>query len=190
VIVVVVALVGAASAQAAEPIRPWDGTIPFRCEVQDVGTGVDFPDPDADPFCVEFDKTEQSLLPNAGLIDFLAKEPARTAAAAPKCFYHQEDHWTGAIVQGGAELWHWDGSYFFDKARAAGGVSVHNFRIAGIPMDASRFAPEPLQPFFYPGGGGGVLLNLDFEADPRCARRVDTAEERQAIYRRWYRRGL
>jgi hypothetical protein len=190
-IAIVVAAGASASAASSEPIRPWDGTNPFRCEVQDVGTGVDFPDRGADPFCVEFDKTQQSLLPDAGLVDFLAKEPARTAAALPKCFYHQEDHWTGSIVQGmPPELWHWDGSYFFDKARAAGGVSVHNFRIAGIPMDASMFAPEPLKPFFYTGGGGAILIDLGFGADPRCAARVDTAAERQAVYRRWYRRAL
>ena len=40
------------------------------------------------------------------------------AAAVPKCFYFQTDHWTGSVVQGQPpELWHWDGSYFFDKAQ-------------------------------------------------------------------------
>ena len=29
-------------------------------------------------------------------------EPARVAAAVPKCFYHQTDHWTGWVVQGRA----------------------------------------------------------------------------------------
>ena len=45
------------------------------------------------------------------------------AAAVPKCFYYQHDHWTGSVVQGQPpELWHWDGRYFFDKAKAVGGV--------------------------------------------------------------------
>ena len=47
-----------ASAAAATPVVPWDGTNPFRCQLQNVGTGADFPDPGADPFCVEFDKTQ------------------------------------------------------------------------------------------------------------------------------------
>ena len=102
--------------QAATPVAPYDGSIPFRCKVQNVGTGVDFPNPDADPFCVEFDKTNQNVT-DFGIVDFLLNEPARVAAAVPKCFYHQTDHWTGSIDQGGQPvLWHWDGRYFFDKA--------------------------------------------------------------------------
>jgi hypothetical protein len=173
-----------AVAAGPKPFTPWDGSRLLRCEVQDVGTGVDFPDPGADPFCVEFDKTQQNILPNAGLVDFLSKEPARTAAAVPKCFYHQRDHWTGSIVQGSApELWHWDGNYFFDKAFAIGGVSVRNLRIAGIPIDVSAFAPDALKPYFYADGGGGVILSLGMTGDPRCAARVDTRAERREVYR-------
>ena len=66
-----------------------------------------------------------------GIVDFLLLEPARVAAAVPKCFYHQTDHWTGWVVQGGQELWNWEGRYFFDKARGMGGVYVQNVRVAG-----------------------------------------------------------
>jgi len=171
-------------AASAKIAGPWSGQNPFYCQNQDVGTGTDFPDRGADPFCVEFDKTHQSILPSAGIVDFLLKEPARTAAAAPKCFYFQRDHWTGWVVDGhGPELWHWDGHYFFDKARGVGGVSVRHFRIAGIPFDFSAFG----QPYAYPGGGGGVQVLLRTHPDPQCAAKVDTRAERRAIYRPWYR---
>ena len=58
------------------------------------------PDPGADPYCVNFDTTGRSLT-DLGLADFLSKEPARVAAAVPKCFYYQEDHWRGSISPGG-----------------------------------------------------------------------------------------
>ena len=156
-----------ASAAAATPVVPWDGTNPFRCTLQNVGTGADFPDPGADPFCVEFDKTSQNVT-DFGLLEFLALEPARVAAASTKCFYFQHDHWTGSIVQGQPpELWHWDGSYFFDKARAIGGVYVSDLR----------------SPLFGPLTGGVRLVDLG-AADPVCAAKVDTAAERRRVYRR------
>jgi hypothetical protein len=177
-----------AFAQSSQPLGPWDGRLPFRCQIQDVGTGTDFPRPNADPFCVEFDKTRQNLT-GLGLVDFLSREPARVAAAVPKCFYYQRDHWTGSIAQGQSpELWHWDGEYFFDKALGLGGVSVHNLRIGGVPMDASPYAPASLKPFFYPGGGGGAMLLLKTRPDPTCAAKVDTPRERRRVYRVWYRR--
>jgi hypothetical protein len=104
-------LAAPASASLMQPIQPWDGQNPFNCELQQLGQTVDYPDPDADPLCVEFDKTQQNIAPDLGLVDFLSKEPARVAAAVPKCFYFQHDHWTGSIAQGeDPELWNWDGS--------------------------------------------------------------------------------
>ena len=127
-----------AAAASATPIAPYDGSNPFRCKTQKVGTGVDFQDPDADPFCVEFDKRQQNVT-ELGIVDFLLNEPARVAAAVPKCFYHQTDHWTGSIEQGqDPTLWHWDGRYFFDKARGMGGVRIDNLVLAGLPADPRR----------------------------------------------------
>lgn len=172
----------AASDQPTGPYAPWDGTNPFNCTIQDVGTGVDFPDPAADPFCVEFDKTQQNVT-DLGIVDFLLNEPARTAAASPKCFYFQTDHWTGSVVQGeDPELWHWDGQYFFDKAIGAGGVNITNFRILGQP---ASFPPGTIPPQFEPyfdQGGGGAYVVTGIPADPNCAARVDTPEERAQIY--------
>jgi hypothetical protein len=183
IVVLVGALALAATASAA-PFAPYDGSNPFKCKVQNVGTGVDFPDPGADPFCVEFDKTNENVT-DFGIVDFLLNEPARVAAATPKCFYHQTDHWTGSIVQGTEPtLWHWDGSYFFDKARGMGGVRVDNLVVGGQPMDPRLVPGFPAEfvPYFG-AGGGGAFLNQTVAADPACAARVDTAQEAKRIYR-------
>lgn len=183
------ALVGCALAPAAasaqsppQVVGPYDGQVPFRCEIQDVGTGIDFPDPGADPFCVEFDKTNQNVT-GFGIVDFTAQEPARVAAAGSKCFYFQRDHWTGSVVQSQQpELWHWDGDYFYDRARGVGGVSVRNFRIGGIRQDATPYVPPAYRPYFDPNGGGGVEVTLESDPDPTCIAKVDTPAERDRVY--------
>lgn len=181
-ILATVASTTAAAQTTPRPFGPYDGSIPFRCVLQQAGTGAEFQDPGADPFCVEYDKTNQNVT-DFGLVEFLALEPARVAAALPKCFYFQRDHWTGSIVQGAEpELWHWDGNYWYDRARGVGGVSVANFRVGGTPMDASPYAPDPYKPFFHPGGGGGSQMLLESGPDPSCAARVDTPAERQEVY--------
>ncbi len=159
----------AAAQQPAGPYAPWDGSNPFKCAIQDVGTGTDFPDPGADPFCVEFDKTQQNVT-GLGIVDFLSNEPARTAAAVNKCFYFQSDHWTGSIVQGAApELWHWDGQYFFDKATGAGGVNIQNLRFLGQPASfPPGTLPAQFAPYFDQGGGGAYVAG-DVPVDPGCA---------------------
>jgi hypothetical protein len=173
---------GAGAQSSPQPFATWDGTNPFRCELQDVGTGTAFPDPEAAPFCVKFDKTSQNVT-DFGLVDFLSKEPARIAAASDKCFYFQRDEWTGYVVQGEQpELWHWNGNYFFDKARGVGGVSARDFRVGGQPMSAMPFAPPAYQPYFDETGGGGVLTQMETISDPACAEMVDTPEERARVY--------
>jgi hypothetical protein len=177
------ALVLVPAALAATPIAPYDGSNPFKCKIQNVGTGVDYPDPNADPFCVEFDKTNQNVT-DFGIVDFLLNEPARVAAATPKCFYYQKDHWTGSIVQGGQPtLWHWDGRYFFDKARGMGGVHVDNFQIGGQTADPRLLPGFPVEfaPYFGPGSGG-AFVELG-SGDPTCAARVDSSSERAQVYR-------
>ncbi len=171
-----------AAAQVGQPVGPWDGQNPFNCVNQDVGTGTNYPHPNADPFCVEFDKTNQNVT-DFGIVDFLSQEPTRTGAAANKCFYFQKDHWTGSVVQGqGPETWHWDGDYFFDEAKGIGGVSIHNFRIGGQPADITPFVPADYRPYFYPGGGGGVIVTQDTGSVPRCAAKVDTRQEQRRVY--------
>ena len=174
----------ASTASGATPVAPYDGQNPFRCQLQRVGTGTSFPDPGADPFCVEFDKRSQNVT-DLGIVDFLLKEPARVAAASLKCFYHQTDHWTGSVVQGQPpELWHWDGRYFFDKAKAVGGVSLSNIRFGGMSVDPRLLPGFPMQlwPYFGPGHGGARLVNLG-AAEPTCAAKVDTPAEARRVYR-------
>jgi hypothetical protein len=171
------------AAATAAPIAPYDGENPFRCKTQNTGTGVDFRNPDADPFCVKYDKTQQNVT-EFGLVEFLLLEPARVSAAVPKCFYHQTDHWTGSVDQGsGPEIWNWEGRYFFDKARGMGGVYVQNFRIGGVPADPRMlpgFPPE-YRPYFGPGGGGAYTDTV--AAEPSCAAKVDTPQEARKVYR-------
>jgi len=88
----------AAPAGALAPPTGWNGANPFNCDLQYVGSGTAFPHPDADPFCVDFDKRRQNVT-DLGVVDFLSQEPARVAAAVPKCFYFQSDHWRGSVVQ-------------------------------------------------------------------------------------------
>lgn len=177
------ALPSSAAAQASpQPLGPWDGTNPFECVNQDVGSGTDFPFPDADPFCVEFDKTSQNVT-DFGIVDFAAEEPTRVTAAGSKCFYYQRDHWRGSVVQGAEpELWNWDGSYFFDRAKGVGGVHVTNFRIGGSPMDATPYVPPAYRPYTEKTGGGGVIVLLESDPDPTCGAKVDTPSEREEIY--------
>lgn len=163
------ALAGAQTAAAA-PIEPWDGSKPFRCKIQDVGSTTDFPRPQADPFCVRFDKTGQNLS-EGGLVTFLLAEPARVAAAAPKCRYYQRDHWRGSVVQedGSTELYEFRGRYYFDKGRAAGGVFIKDFELGGRRADPSELDgfPDAFDPYF-DRGGGGARLDLGLEQSSYC----------------------
>ena len=173
-----------AAAQGPSVLGPWDGENPFNCELHYLGTGTDYDGfADDDPLCVEFDKTNQNVT-DFGLVDFLSQEPERVAAAAPQCFYFQRDHWTGSIVQGSEPtLWHWDGNYFFDKAKGIGGVNAANFEIGGVPADPGPFAPDPMKPYMSQGGGGGAIVLLESHPDPQCVAMVDTSKERRRIYR-------
>ncbi|HEX2084236.1 MAG TPA: hypothetical protein VHF89_01015, partial [Solirubrobacteraceae bacterium] len=86
-----VVLLLVAAPALGEP-RPWDGTNPFDCELQWAGFEATGPDPEADPYCVEFDKRRQNVT-QLGIVEFFSKEPARVNAAGDKCFYYQHDHW-------------------------------------------------------------------------------------------------
>jgi hypothetical protein len=166
---VLVLLPGAAAAQSG--VSGWDGANPFLCTLQQVGTGTDFPQPAADPFCVDFDKTHQNV-DQLGVVDFLSKEPARVAAASGKCFYFQSDHWRGTVSesQPATETYAWDGHYYFDKATGAGGAYVENFRIGGQSGDPTAVPGFPDQyRQYFSKGRGGVQAVGDVQADPRCA---------------------
>lgn len=166
-----------APASASADVAPFDGVNPFDCVLQQAGTEAVFPDPDADPFCVEYDKRHQNVS-ELGVVEFLSLEPARVAAASNKCFYFQRDHWVGSIVQedGRTETYSWDGSYYFDKAQAAGGAYVENFTFnnqSGDPTAMPGF-PEEWKPYFG-FGRGGLHSTGGIDADPGC---IAKAEEK------------
>lgn len=183
-IVTIGCALGAAAPSTAAPIEPYDGANPFKCKLQRLGTGTEYENPNADPLCVEFDKTNQNVT-ELGIVEFLLAEPARVAPAVPKCFYYQVDHWTGSIEQGGSpSLWHWDGQYFFDKAKGIGGVHVANLTIGGVPADPSLLPGFPAEffPYFGPGEGGAyVALGA---GEPSCAAKVNTPAKARKVYRR------
>ena len=185
---VVVTLVLAAPASGAT-LKPWDGTNPFVCTMQYAGEGTSFTNPKADPFCVDYDKTHQDFT-ELRLVTFLTKEPARMAAALNKCWYFQQDHWTGQIIagDGSTETYHWDGHYFFDKRWGAGGVQVQNFTVNHQTADPSQLPgfPPDWKPYFGPGrGGDDVRRDPDRSAVPGEARRDGTlaVQERGADQR-------
>jgi hypothetical protein len=167
----------AATARALAPPSPWDGVNPFRCTIQDAGQGSSVPDPSADPYCVHFDKTNQNIT-ELGFVAFLSQEPARVAAASPKCFYFQEDHWRGSVVQSDQRtvIYEFIGHYYFNKATGDGGVWVTGFTVAGETYDPSALPGFPPQygPFFGPGTGGFTSHN-DVPTDPSCAARAQHA---------------
>src|SRR2546421_591497 len=180
-------LAGLPAGAGAEPDRgpvPYDGSNPFNCKLQEVGTGTVFPEPHADPFCVEYDKTNQNVS-QLGVVQFAMQEPARFAVAGNKCFYFQHDHWTGSIVQGQApELWHWDGSYYWDRARGTGATYFENMRIGGYGDWAPvlPLLPPDMRRYAHPTGWGAVVYSR-YPVDKRCAAMVDTPEKAARVYR-------
>jgi hypothetical protein len=178
------ALVGGAVAVAGAagqgPFQAYDGSNPFNCTLQQVGQGTEFPDPDADPFCVEFDKTHQNL-DTLGIVDFVSEEPARVAAASNKCFYYQHDHWRSRLVaeNEATETYNWDGGYFFDKAKGTGGVYFENFTLNNQAADPTLLPgfPEGFKPFVGEGRGGGQATQ-GIPIDPRCVEKA----EREDVY--------
>lgn len=162
--------VNAARASALSAPTPWNGVKPFACTIQNAGQGTTVPDPDADPYCVRFDKTNQNVT-QLGLVTFLTMEPARVAAAVPKCRYFQEDHWRGSIIQSNGQtvLYSFYGHYFFNKATGDGGVWVKDFTVAGRTFDPRTLPGFPPQYDRYFGPGtGGFITHDDVPADPSC----------------------
>jgi hypothetical protein len=160
-----------AGAQASSAPTPWDGKNPFVCKIQNAGKGTKVPDPGADPYCVNFNKTNQNVT-GLGLVKFLSLEPARVAAAGPKCFYYQQDHWRGSVIQSDArtKTYEFYGHYFFNKATGDGGVWVTDFNLNGKTFDPASLPGFPPQYGRYFGPGtGGFITHDGVPVDPACA---------------------
>ena len=175
---VVAALAHSAAAQSQ--VTGYDGKNPFECTLQQLGGGTNFPEPNADPFCVEYDKRHQNI-DQLGVVEFLSHEPARFAAASNKCFYFQHDHWRGSVSesQPQTQTYNWDGSYFFDKARGIGGAYVENFSFAGQTGDPTQLPgfPPDYKPYFSKGRGG-VQKSGEVQADPNCVKKFKEHDPR------------
>src|SRR3954447_23330374 len=177
--VAALAVTTGAGAQTQAPTG-WDGVSPFRCELQNAAFEPQGPHPEADPYCVEFDKRRQNVS-ELGIVDFLSLEPARVAAAGPKCFYFQADHWRSSVVQddGSTKVYEWDGHYFFDKATGDGGAWVTNFNVSGHTGDPSQIPGMPPEYAQHLGPGtGGVITRDAVEADPSCAAKAKAEHDR------------
>jgi len=171
-----------ALARGSAPPTPWDGTNPYHCVLQNAGLGPTGPDPSADPYCIYFDKTHQNV-DQGGIVDFISKEPARTAAASPKCFYFQADHWRSSVVQSDSStvVYEWVGHYFFNKATGDGGVWVSGFSLNGHTFDPTTIPGFPPQYGQYFGPGtGGMITHDSVPVDPSCAARA--AQDPASIY--------
>lgn len=178
-----VALAATAPAARADhlPLAGYDGSNPFECRLQPAGGSVGYEDRDADPFCVEYDKTKQNVT-GFGLILFLSNEPTRVAVASDKCFYYQHDHWRGSVDQHWeqSETYNWDGGYFWDKARGVFGTYVENFTFNNMSFDPRGLPgfPDEWRPFFG-WGRGGVQVREGIPVDPACVEKA----EREDPYR-------
>lgn len=175
------ALAGRRVGRRALAPSPRNGVNPFRCTIQDSGQGTMVPDPSAGPYCERFDKSNQNVT-DLRLIDFLTKEPARFGAAAPKCFYYQDDHWRGSLVQSDARtvLYEFYGHYFFNKATGDGGAWVTGFTIAGQTFDPRSLPGFPPQYDQYFGPGRGFITHDDVPTDPSCV--AESSQTPGSIY--------
>ena len=162
------------------PAEPYDGHLPFNCQLQDVGTGTDFPDPESDPFCVEFDKTEQNVT-DLGVLDFASKEPARVAAAGAKCFYFQRDHWTGSIVQGGTRDLPLRRQLLLRRGKRLRRRPHRQLPDRRPARRCLRIRPAGVQAVFRQGGGGAYFAD-NSQVRPDCVAEVDTAQKQKQVY--------
>ena len=105
------------------------------------------------------------------------------AAAVPKCFYHQTDHWTGSVVQGAAGAVELGGPLLLRQGARHGRRLRAERPRRRRPVDPRLlpgFPPE-YQAYFGPGGGGAYTDTV--AAEPDCAAKVDTPEEVKKVYR-------
>jgi hypothetical protein len=169
-----------AGTSLAQPTPYVDPPFAGQCTVHHFAEGEEPPLDGCgeDPFCVEYEKRDITAT-NGGAIRFLAAEPARFAAAIPKCRYWQQDHWRIQVDPGTPTLVGWDGSYWFNKGSGMGAARLRNFTIGGFPADPGPAAdlvalvdPELAAVMRSygdgPGGGGGAFFSIG-AGDPSCA---------------------
>jgi len=142
-----------AAPAAAQAPQQWDGSNPFTCTVQN---GASLTDPNADPFCVEYD---HSLTDPQAIADLLTNGPNQLAAIGNKCFLYEQDHFTGLL---GQEV---DTAMFVNKATGTSGTAITKATIPvpGLPSNVGGMGSLPVvqsctgqaQGGGPVGGGGG-----------------------------------
>ena len=134
VAVVGVLMLGALPAHASDPPSGWDGTNPFACTLQQAGLGATVPDPNADPYCVDFDKRHQNVdrARRRRLPGQRARARRRRGAQVlllpvrPLARLGGRKRRLDQNLRVGRPV-------HFDKARGEGGVWVTNFNVNGQP---------------------------------------------------------
>lgn len=100
-----------ASPAVAQVPQQWDGSNPFTCTVQN---GKSLTDPNADPYCVEYD---HSLTDTQTIANLLTNGPNQLAAIANKCFLYEVDRF--ATPLGEVDI-----AMFVNKATGTGGSAI------------------------------------------------------------------
>ena len=147
--------------------------------IQNVGFGTDFPDPDADPFCVEFDKRRQNFT-EFGIVDFLAQEPARVAAAVAQVLL---------LPARSLDLVGRPGGRARPSSTTGTGATTSTRRAAPAASYVENFTfnNQTGDPRLVPGLPGGVEAALR-SRDAAACRRSTAASRRTPAASRWPRR--
>jgi hypothetical protein len=146
----VLVAVFSASAAAQAP-QQWDGSNPFTCTLQNGDTPQD---PNADPFCVEYDHSvSDPATGQAELTALLTNGPSQLAAATNKCAVYRVDHWTSTLPP--AEF---DSAMFFNKATGTSGTAVTKATvpIPGLPVGGMGSVPVVQSCTTQTQSGGGT----------------------------------
>ena len=168
--VVVVALCAGAGRRPAAVRRLGRRRTRSAARCSRPGFGTAFPQPDADPFCVEFDKRapERDQL---GVVDFLSQEPARVAAASPQVLLLPDRPLARLDRAGrrrpprptaGTAL-------LLRQGEGAGGVAVSELprgRPVGRPAAVPGF-PAEYRPYFGKGRAASTSP-AGIDVEPRC----------------------
>ena len=136
--------VAATGTAAPGDITGWNGINPFHCDLQQAGFDPVGPGARRGPVLRRVRQAPPERH-RAGRRGVPQPRAGAVAAAGPKCFYFQSDHWRGSIVQddGSTKTYEWDGHYFFDKAKGDGGAWVTNFNVNGQTGDPSQIPGIP-----------------------------------------------
>ncbi|HEX6458908.1 MAG TPA: hypothetical protein VF032_08335 [Thermoleophilaceae bacterium] len=142
----VLLLLAVFAAPAAGQAQQWDGSNPFTCTLQNAAS---LQDPNADPFCVEYD---HSGIDATAIQQLLSDGPNQLAAVAGKCFLYRVDRFTSPL----GEV---DTAMFANKATGTGGSAITKATVP-IPATGSMISVPVVQACTgqqqTSGGGGGT----------------------------------